>query len=133
MFKGANLLRFFKAQLSAFTGGIVDYLIMIACTEFLGIHYTISIAIGGLIGAAVNFSINKYWSFETDRRREAIPSQLMRFAVMLIGSIALKAAGTFALTEYGKVDYKISRLLVDLAVSLGFNYTLQRFWVFRSK
>lgn len=133
MFKTANLLHFFKAQLSAFTGGVVDYLIMITCTELLGIHYTISIAIGGVIGAVVNFSINKYWSFETDRRREAIPAQLLRFAVMLLGSIALKAAGTFALTEYGNVDYKISRLLIDLVVSLSFNYTLQRFWVFRSK
>ena len=55
---------FAKAQASAFIGGIVDYLTMIAFTELFHIHYTISIAIGGIIGAIVNFSINKYWTYQ---------------------------------------------------------------------
>ena len=48
-----KLFVFTKAQISCGVGGIVDYITMILCTELLGIHYTISIAIGGIIGAFI--------------------------------------------------------------------------------
>lgn len=35
------------------------------------------------------------------------------------------------MTTLLSLDYKISRIIVDLIVSLGFNYTLQKLWVFR--
>ena len=54
-----GILTFSKAQVSASIGGGVDYLTMIFFTELFNIHYTISIAIGGIVGAVVNFSLNK--------------------------------------------------------------------------
>ena len=123
---------FAKAQASAFTGGLVDYLIMIICTEFFHIHYTISILISGIIGAVVNFSINRYWTFHSN---ESLPSpmrgQLVKFCTVVMGSIILKSAGTYLLTSWLSIDYKLSRVLVDILVSLGFNYTLQKYWVFK--
>jgi Predicted membrane protein len=124
-----SLQTFFKAQLSAFLGGITDYLVMIACTESIGIHYTRSIAIGGIVGAAVNFSINRHWSF--DAARQPVGWQLVRFIITVAGSILLKASLTFAVTEHLQVDYRLSRLCIELLVSIGFNFTLQKFWVFR--
>ncbi|MFA6807257.1 MAG: GtrA family protein, partial [Bacteroidales bacterium] len=59
--------------------------------------------------------------------------QLLKFAVMVINSIILKASGTYFLTSVFKVDYKITRLIVDLIVSLLINYNLQKFWVFKKK
>ena len=50
-----RLFVFAKAQLSAFTGGIVDYLLMIFITEFFDVYYVISIFVSGIGGAAVNF------------------------------------------------------------------------------
>lgn len=50
---------FAKAQFSAFVGGITDYMIMIFFTEIFHIHYTLSIAMGGVIGAIINFNLNK--------------------------------------------------------------------------
>lgn len=133
MFKAKNIFVFFKAQFSAFIGGIVDYLIMIVCTEFLHIHYTMSILVGGLIGAVINFSINRHWTFSAQQNQSAMPLQFFKFACMLGGSIFLKASGTFLLTESVHIDYKISRLMTDVVVSLGFNYTLQKYWVFSRK
>jgi putative flippase GtrA len=60
-----RLLVFGKAQVSAFLGGIVDYLLMIFITEFFGVHYTISIVFGGIAGAIINFSVNRQWTFIT--------------------------------------------------------------------
>lgn len=126
---------FTKAQVSSGIGGIVDYIIMILCTELLGIHYTISIAIGGIIGAIINFSLNKTWTFQskTSSYKYSSRRQFSRFAIVVINSIALKAAGTYYFTTFYRIDYEISRVITDLIVSIVFNYTLQRHWVFRKE
>lgn len=122
---------FLKAQFSAFTGGIVDILAMIFCTEVMGVHYTLSIAIGGIVGALVNFSINRSWTFKAKTEKNgSMDAQLFRFCIVVGGSILLKSAGTFGMTESLRLDYRLSRILTDIVVSLGFNYTLQKHWVF---
>ncbi len=130
-----RLFVFGKAQVSSFIGGIVDYLIMISITEFFGVHYILSIAIGGLVGAVVNFLINRHWAF----RSKEVPyecsgrRQLLRFCLVVINSIVLKSTGTWFFTSFMKIDYKISRIITDLIVSIIFNYMLQRHWVFKKE
>lgn len=119
---------FAKAQASAFIGGIVDYLTMIVFTELFHIHYTISIAIGGIIGAIVNFSINKYWTYQSNH---SVGRQIVKFILVLIGSILLKSGGTCLFTNWLNIDYKISRIITDIFVSFGFNFLLQKYWVFK--
>ncbi|WP_025079343.1 GtrA family protein [Porphyromonas macacae] len=128
-----KLFMFAKAQASAFIGGVVDYGVMIFVTEVFHIHYTIGIAIGGVVGAIVNFTVNKVWTFSDKKRKydSTLFQQLLKFAVTVLNSIMLKSAGTFMMTTLLSLDYKISRIIVDLIVSLGFNYTLQKLWVFR--
>lgn len=121
---------FWKAQFSAFAGGMFDYALMILLTEAGHIFYTNSILISGLCGAVVNYSLNRYWTF--DARSVTKITQLKRFVVVVMGSILLKSSGTYLLTELLHLDYKISRLCVDAVVSLGFNFTLQKYWVFKA-
>ncbi len=129
----ARLIVFIKAQVSAFLGGMTDYAIMIFFTEVFHVHYTISIVIGGVIGAVVNFSLNNKWTFRSKdySYKNSMRTQLLKFLLVVINSIFLKSLGTYAITTFLRIDYKISRLIVDLFVSLGFNYTLQRYWVFK--
>jgi len=123
---------FAKAQLSAFTGGVCDYLIMIGLTELTGMHYTLSIMFGGMLGAVINFSINRYWAFSTvENQRLPLGSQLFRFSIVVAGSIFLKSFGTYLVTSGLTLDYRISRLFVQAIVAYGFNYSLLRYWVFK--
>lgn len=124
-----SIRTFSKAQLSAFIGGLVDYAVMILCTELLGVYYPISILISGLIGAVVNFSINRYWTYQAHHL--GLGKQLIKFIAVVLGSILLKSLGTYVITNWLLIDYKISRVLVDIVVSLAFNYTLQTYWVFK--
>jgi putative flippase GtrA len=124
---------FAKAQVSSFVGGMVDYSVMIFFTEIFHVYYPISIAISGVIGAVVNFSLNKTWTFrsKTAPYKFSFIKQLSRFVLVVINSILLKMSGTYLFTTYVGIDYKISRLITDLIVSLVFNYGLQRHWVFK--
>ena len=126
---------FAKAQFSAFVGGLTDYMIMVFFTEVFHLHYTISIVIGGIIGAIINFSLNKIWTFHTKDIpfENSFPKQLMRFVLIVLHSILLKSTGTYLITTFLGFDYKISRIFTDLFVSIVFNYTLQRFWVFKKQ
>ena len=128
-----QLLLFSKAQLSAFLGGVVDYVTMVLVTELFSIHYTLSIVVGGMVGALVNFSLNRYWAFKSKEipYQHGFIKQLFKFILVAMNSIFMKSSGTYLVTYLLGLDYKISRLLVDLSVSLLFNYNLQRCWVFK--
>jgi len=122
---------FSKAQASAFIGGVVDYVVMLLCVEVFSSHYVTGIIVGGIVGAFVNYAINRYWSFRGSH--ESARQQIGKFVVVVVGSILLKSAGTSLLTEWMSIDYRISRLITDGLVSLVFNYTLQRWWVFKKQ
>lgn len=126
---------FIKAQTSAFLGGAVDYLMMIFFTEVFNLHYTISILIGGVIGAIVNFSINKKWTFYSKRGfyKNSSLKQLLKFVFVVLNSILLKSSGTYFITTFLGLDYKISRIVTDLFVSIAFNYPLQKYWIFKKR
>lgn len=128
-----KILIFAKAQISAFIGGMTDYAIMVFFTEFFHVHYTISIVIGGVIGAVVNFAINKTWTFHARDvlYKNSVKKQLIKFVLVVLNSILLKSSGTYFITTFLHIDYKISRIIVDLVVSLAFNYNLQKYWVFK--
>lgn len=128
-----EIIIFAKAQVSAMMGGGVDYLLMIFFTEVLHIHYTISIAIGGIMGAVVNFILNKKWSFRSNdfKYKNSTKVQLIKFILVVVNSILIKSSGTYFISTFLKFDYKISRILVDLFVSIVFNYSLQKYWVFK--
>lgn len=130
MLKKKSIQVFGKAQVSAFVGGLCDYGIMIFCVEFLHLYVKSSIVIGGLIGAVINFSINKYWTYQS--KKPSLTSQLIKFYIVVAGSIFLKSNGTVLLTSILHIDYKITRIIVDLFVSIGFNFMLQKYWVFRT-
>jgi putative flippase GtrA len=128
-----RLKTFTKAQFSAMTGGAVDYMVMVFFTEFFHIHYTISIAIGGVVGAVVNFTLNKSWTFKSKELpyKSTGMHQLLKFALVVTNSIVLKSSSTYLITTFLKIDYKFSRIITDLIISIGFNYNLQKHWVFR--
>ncbi|MCB0506716.1 MAG: GtrA family protein [Chitinophagales bacterium] len=130
MLKKKSILIFGKAQISAFVGGLCDYGIMVLCVELMHLSVRNAIVVGGLVGAVINFSINKYWTYQS--RKPSLTSQLIKFYIVVAGSILLKSNGTVFLTALLHLDYKITRIIVDLIVSICFNFMLQKYWVFKT-
>ncbi|WP_159633662.1 GtrA family protein [Sphingobacterium composti Ten et al. 2007 non Yoo et al. 2007] len=124
-----KLKEFLKAQLSAFLGGMTDLAIYSFCFKVLNFSAPFSNAISGSLGAIVNFVINRYWSF--GNTKNSIGSQLWKFVIVVIGSIMLKSIGIHYFVDVWKWHFLLSKLLVEIIVSLGFNFTLQKYWVFK--
>lgn len=124
-------LRFFKAQFSSFTATIVDFCLTIILVEAGVMRYLPATIIGTTTGGAVNYFINRFWSFKSTG--DKIPIQAFRYFHIWIGSIILNASGMWILTSGVGIEYIISKLIVSLAVGWGFNYPLQKNYVFRKK
>ncbi|HMR17889.1 MAG TPA: GtrA family protein [Sphingobacterium sp.] len=122
---------FLKAQLSAFIGGLSDFVIYTFCYKVFLVSAPFSNAISGSLGAIVNFTINRYWAF--NNTTISVASQLWKFILVVISSIILKSTGIYFFVDIWKFHYLLSKLIVELIVSLGFNFILQKYWVFRKR
>lgn len=120
---------FLRAQLSAFVGGLSDFAIYTFCYKILLISAPFANAISGSFGAIVNFTVNRYWAF--NNTRDSVTQQLWKFILVVMGSILLKSTGIYFLVNVWEGHYLLSKVIVELIVSLGFNFLLQKYWVFR--
>lgn len=129
LFDPSKVKIFLKAQLSAFVGGLFDFGIYTICYKLLEISAPFSNMVSGSLGAVVNFTINRYWSFESTST--PVKDQLWKFVIVVAGSITLKSTGIYVLVDLMSVNFLLAKGIVELIVSLGFNYVLQKLWVFK--
>lgn len=122
--------RFLKAQVSSFIATSSDFLITIVLTE-AGMWYLPASVLGTITGGVVNYFINRNWSFQS--RDDHISRQAFRYFHIWAGSIILNASGMWLLTSLAGFNYILSKLIISLAVGIGFNYPLQKRYVFKRK
>lgn len=121
-------LSFGKAQVSAFLGGLFDFGVYSFGIQILNISPYLSNIMSGSLGAVLNFTVNRYWTF--DKTDAPVSRQLARFVVVVIGSIFLKSIGIFFLVDHLSANAYYSKIIVEILVSLGFNFLMQKYWVF---
>jgi putative flippase GtrA len=128
---GRNMSIFRRSLLTSLATTALDFGTLVALTELAGVDYVLSTWIGTIVGSLANFTVNKVWAF---RAREApVFHSLGRFAVVQAGASGLHTAGVWALTRFVRLPYPASKLIVAAAVYLGWNYPLNRRFVFRQR
>ena len=124
-----GLVSFFRAQIAAFTATAVDFIIVIFLTELASLWYVISNICGTLCGAITSFLLGRNWAFVAKDKN--MLWQAVKYAMVATGSMGLNTLGVYLITEYGSINYIISKLLISAVVGIGFNYTLHRWFVFK--
>jgi putative flippase GtrA len=104
---------------------------MVLLVELLGRSPVMGTIAGATCGAFTNFQLGRHWTFRADRAHVA--PQALRYAVVSAASAALNALGEYGLHDRLGVQYFAARALVAVAVSLLWNFPLQRHFVFRLK
>lgn len=129
-FKVPLFTSFLRYNVSAGTASISDFLVLVFCTEILGIYYVISTFFGAMTGATVAFLLGRNWTYFNKEGR--ISQQGMRFIMVVSGSVLLNTSGVFLFTDILKVDhYTISKVMVAVLVGVCYNFPMQRYFVFR--
>jgi len=119
---------FFKAQASSIISTFFDLLITVVCKEFLGFWYVIASFTGTFAGGAINFALGRRWVF--DSRHKKVPVQLVKYLITWGGNMLLTTFGVFVVTHYCGISYFISKIIVAIIVGIGYNYMLQKKFVF---
>ncbi|MCA9624248.1 MAG: GtrA family protein, partial [Myxococcales bacterium] len=94
----------------------------------IGLPPWLATGIGCLLGAAINFGINRVWTFR--RRDEAAAPQALRYTVVSTTSAILNAGGVGLLLLLSLPDYRAAWLVARVLVFLCWNYPLQRDYVY---
>lgn len=102
---------------------------MVASVEAGGVSPVIAAAVGAAVGAAVNFTLAHRWVFQAEG--SPVGAHVLRYAVVSGAGAAWNALGEHLLFGVLGVHYVSARVIVAVAVSLGWSFPMQRGWVFR--
>jgi putative flippase GtrA len=117
-----------RHQLGATAATIVDFGTMIACVQLLNMQPTWGTGIGASLGAITNFTLGRSWIFP--RHSGHVAHQALRYAMVSATSAGLNMVGE-ALLVGEKIQFVVARVMVSIAVSLCWNFPMQRGFVFR--
>jgi putative flippase GtrA len=120
-----------RHQVGSLVATLVDFGAMIAVVRFLGLTAVEGTCIGATCGAIANFTLGRLWIFES--RAESARGQAVRYAFVSLASLGLNAFGEFLLHDCLRVQYVVARAIVAIVVSVGWNFTMQRVFVFRAE
>jgi putative flippase GtrA len=120
---------FIKAQAASLAATCFDFLTTIVLVNVFGWWYLAGSITGTIAGGVLNFMIGRLWAFSAGEGR--IEWQFIKYVLVWTGNLLLNAAGVFMITHYVGLSYVISKILTAIVVGIGYNYVLQKKFVFR--
>lgn len=120
---------FQRAWVASAVATVVDYGTFTLLVEVVGIYTGTSRALGALIGAVTNFTLNKLYTFRT--QQNSVLVEVPRYAAISLTSLLLNTVGVILLTEGRRWNPLFAAAVVGVAVSVCWNLPLHRIFVFR--
>jgi putative flippase GtrA len=108
---------------------VVDFGTMIFLVEAFRLRPDVATAIGAALGGITNFTLGLAWIFRGHTGH--IAAQALRYASVSAAGAALNAFGEHLVYDRAHVQYIVARALVAIAVSLMWNFPMQREFVFQ--
>jgi putative flippase GtrA len=119
---------FAKNTITSIFTTALDFGTLTGLVELAHVDYVIATLAGTIVGATSNFIINRVWSFAATH--EPWTRQAMRMLPVQIGSSGWQTLGVWLLTRFAGLLYFWSKLVMSIAVYLGWNYPMNRYFVF---
>jgi putative flippase GtrA len=119
---------FGRHQVGAVVATGIDFGTMSALVSLLGLPAALATAIGATVGGASNFLLGRHWIFAAKEGRTA--AQAWRYVLVSATSLVLNSVGEYLLHDRARIQYLVARILVATVVSVGWNYPLQRSFVY---
>jgi putative flippase GtrA len=119
-----------RHQIASVVSTAVDFGTMVLVVELLGRSPVTGTVLGASCGALTNFQLGRHFTFGA--RGDGVGVQAFRYALVSAASAGLNALGEYGLHDRLHLQYLSARIMVAVAVSLCWNFPLQRHFVFRA-
>jgi putative flippase GtrA len=123
------MLTFLKAQAASITATIVDFLTMIILVKIFGWWYVVGSALGTIAGGITHFSVSRHWVFDAGDGK--VRSQALKYLLVWCVYLLISTGLVFVITNYGGVNYIISKVIVACLMSISYNYLMHKKFVFK--
>lgn len=120
---------FIRAQAVSLIATGVDFLFSLIFYHIFEIYYVLATSLGSLTGAVTSFTLGRNWAFLN--RHGHIRRQAIRFLLTNAFSLFANTTGVFFFKENFNISFFTSRLIVAIIVGVFFNFSLNRYFVFR--
>jgi len=130
--KKFDLLRFIKFCLVGGTGTLINMGLLWLLTEFAGLPYLISAAIGIETSIISNYTFHTFFTF-SDRRSSSMKVfflRLLKYNLVSAGGLAINIGVLWLLTEVAGLYYLLSNLC-GIASATLFRYVISLRWTWR--
>ena len=124
------MITFLKANVASVVASACDYLMTILAVQWLGMDAVVGGVTGTVTGGVVNFCINRHWVFSASESKAH--RQAVRYSLVWIGNLLLNATGMWLLTKKAGLFYLDAKIISSVLVAIGYNYPLQKRYVFKS-
>ena len=121
-----EFFRYFIAGTIAF---IVDFSVLVFCTEVLGVHYLYSNVAGYAIGLIVSYTINITWVFDHRRFNNRQNREFAYFTFIALIGLGTSELVIWLVTEYVELPYTWSKVISAFFVVL-FNFAAKKWFLF---
>lgn len=122
-------ISFLKYQTAALIATLVDFGVFFILKDVFNVWYVYATAIGALMGAITNFILCRNWAFSA--REKKLVNQIGRYIMVSLGSLLLNTVLVYVITELFKVHENYSRVITAILVAITYNFTLQKYFVFK--
>ena len=128
--KPSTFISFVRYVISSMiaTGG--DFAVLILFTEVFNLWYVFSATLGAISGGVIGFLLGRNWAFMSKEGKRS--TQAVKYAWVWVGSIILNVGLLYVFVEYFDIQYIFSKAIVTILVGIGFNYLLQRNFIFKN-
>ncbi len=120
---------FIRSQIVSICATTVDFIISLFLNLYLSVYYVTATSIGSFFGAVTSFMLGRNWAFLN--RHGHIRKQVFRFITINIFSIFANTTGVFFFKENFDISFFASRLIVAVLIGVCFNFSMNRYFVFR--
>lgn len=124
------MVTFLKANAASLIASTVDYFISILLFKFFNIDVVLASMMGTISGGITNFLIGKHWVFSAGGGNTV--RQALKYIIVWCGNLILNTSGMYICVKLANMEYVVSKLLVSLIVAFGYNYPLQKKYVFKA-
>jgi len=123
------IVSFLRYNVVAVFATFVDFLVFVFLIEVINVWYIGATIIAAISGGIVAYFLNQNWVFMSKEGR--LSKQAIKFFIVWGSSILLNTTGLYLIVENTQINEIISKIIVAVVVGLGFNFLMNKFYVFK--